>query len=424
MIADKQTETDFIKTVLSIGEEQPGKLNAISIADGIGEGCFTVPGYWDIYSGAKILARRGEGVSKESLGAELGERLRGTVYSVWPSIPHTSGYPTLSGKLKEYATRRAADEIGKRIQEAAKDPSGALGQSLIQAASALQGAFSSDGSSVVNGKQIAADFLERLERVQLGQELSIPTGLAAWDTTLGGLPRKFVTLVGAYPGAFKSGLCASIAANVAASGARVGFFSLEDNAEWVAKRYVSSKTGIPVEDMAKRRLKQWELDKVGTAWDWVNVVMKNLEFDHRSGLTGMEIAATARYMVADKKCDLIIVDHIGEVRPPDGKIDKHEWLGNAFKNIRDVAKDTGCAVLCAAHLRRKEDNEEDIYRVPRMTDFSDSSALEKAARVALGLYQPRDDPSEVALRVLKQNEGSARGTEIRLKKRPTCALVE
>lgn len=426
LIADKEAELDFIQTVLSIGEEFPGRLNAELAQQTISKDCFTDKEYWEIFLAAKEIARQGESVRPHDLAAILGPDKRSKVFAVFPQVPRLGGLHQLSVSLKGYASRRAAAEIGRRIVQEAETPVGAFGASIVLAAAALQASFSPDGSGVVNGHEVLRNFYDDLEKAQIGDSSLhvVPTGIRPMDEVVGGLPKRFLSIIGAYPGCFKSGIMATVAANIAASGRKVGFFSLEDNPTWLAKRYASRATGIPVESLGRRRLSKNELDSIAETQDSVANVMGNLFIDGRSNLSGFDVASSARYMIAQYKCEVIVIDHIGEMQTKDRRKDRYDLdVAENVRAVRDVAKDCTVAVLMAAHLRRRQDSEEDIHRIPKMTDFSDSSSIEKMCRLALGLWQPPDNESQVAMKVLKMNEGAGRGITFNLNKDAKSALV-
>lgn len=426
-IRDQELETKFIQTVLGIGENDgPGRLNAELATQQITEDCFTEPGYWDIYQKAKELSQSGTRLDVVSVGACFGDERRRTVSSVWPEVPGFASLRVLGGRLIELRNRRAASEIGRRIVREAESYSEGFGESLVRAAASLQRSFSSDGSGVEAGRDVLLRFYEDLERAQgIGNEDIVPTGIGPFDEIVGGLPKSFVSIIGAYPGCFKSGIMGTIAGNAALSGRRVGFFSLEDNPKWLAKRFVSRETGIPVQDLARRKLRRDELERVASTQDRVVKIVDNIVFDGRSGLSGYDVAASSRYMISVHGCELIVIDHIGEMRSAMTRKDRYDLeVSENVRAVRDVAKDCGVAVLMAAHLKRKQDSEEDIYRIPKMTDFSDSSGIEKMCRLALGLWQPPDNQEQVALKVLKMNEGGARGMTFNLTKDKMSALVK
>lgn len=424
-VADSEAERDFIQNVLGLGEESPGRLNAELAQQTISKECFTGKWYWEIYSAAKDISRSGTSLDASTIAASIGPESRECVFGIWPAVPQFGSIRVIGQKLNDYRVRRAASEIGRRIVSEANAVGSNFSEGLIRAAAALQASFSSDGGGIETGEDVLLRFYDALEKAQgIGCASVIPTGIRPMDDVIGGLPTGFLSIIGAYPGCFKSGIMATIAANLAHAGKKVGFFSLEDNPTWVAKRYVSRATGIAVQDLARRKLRKDEMQRIGEKQDDIINIVKNIYFDGRSGLSGFDVAASARFMIADKGCQVIIVDHIGEMKASHMRRDRYDLeVAENVRAVRDVAKDTGCAVLMAAHLRRRQDSEEDIHRVPKLTDFSDSSSIEKMTRLALGLWQPPESQDQVAMKVLKQNEGGARGTVFHLSKDPGSALV-
>ena len=83
-------------------------------------------------------------------------------------------------------------------------------------------------------------------------------------------------------------------------------------------------------------------------------------------------------------------------------------MQEALQDLRGIAKTYRVPVVVLCHLRRREGL--NIDAVPKLTDFAFSAAIERCARVALGLFRPKGDaPDEVLLgvEVLKQTKGPA-----------------
>lgn len=424
MIADKEAELAFVQGVLLLGEESSGRLNAEIAAQEINEDCFTEKSLYRVYQAAREVSRKGQRLDPFTISASTSDgEARVLVKTIWPEYSGPTSLGILGDKLREYASRRAAVAVGRKIIQAAEDTGGNFHGDIVAAATAIGKAYSGSSAGIQQGEEVLQAFYEDLESGRDG--VHIRSGISSFDKMVGGLPRSFVTVLGAYPGCFKSGIVATIAGNIASSGTKVGLFSLEDSPTWIAKRYVSRATGIPVQVLTGRPLNQQEKERVAATQDNVVKIVKNILIDGRSGLTGYDVSASARYMV-QQGCEVILIDHLGEIQAAQKRQTRYDLeVAENVRLIRNVAKDTGCAILLAAHLRRGNNEDgEDIYRVPKLTDFSDSSAIEKMTRLALGLYQPKDNVNEVALKVLKQNEGAARGTEFRIEKDANSALVK
>lgn len=424
-IADPVAELDLVRVALSIGEENPHRLNAESIADGIDESCFTDHFLWKCYSAARSCAKAGQHATFEVVGAMIGPNSRDRLTQVFPTIPQQHGYKELSKKLKEYTARRAAREIGQKIVAAAESPLEDLGGNLVSAAAALQGAYKADGSSIVSGHSVLNQLVEEMENAQgNGQTPCMASGIEEWDKAVGGLARGVVTVIASMPGIGKTAVAATMAGNLSFSGTPAGYISLEDNPTSIARRFLSRETGIPVADISRRRLRDYEMERIGSAWDALGKICSNLYFDGRSALNSVEVASSCRFMIAEKKCKVVFVDLLTEIRATEKRKDRYDLeVGEAVSLIRDVAKDTNTPIVVLAHLRRgNDDGDEAVYRIPSITSFADSAAIERRSKVAVGIYQSRDSDFLSGI-VLKNRDGPPR-VRFNLERHVTSGLVK
>lgn len=424
-LSDPVAELDFIKVVLSMGEESPGRLHAESVTDGVDESCFTDKFLWKCYQAAKECARKGNPSTQEVIGAIIGPSGRDKLSYTYPAIPIFGGYKEFSTRLKEYSARRAAREIAKRILEASENTSVDMAGSLVHAAAALQGAYKSDGSSIVSGVDVLHKLVEEMEYAQgNGQAPCLASGIEEWDSAVGGLARGVVTVIASMPGIGKTAVAATMAGNLSFNGTPTGYISLEDNPTSIARRYLSRETGISVADITRRKLREYEMERIGSAWDGLGKICSNLYFDGRSALNSVEVAASCRFMIAEKQVKVVFIDLLTEIKATQQRKDRYDLeVGEAVSLLRDVAKDTNTPIVVLAHLRRgNEDGDEAVYRVPSITSFADSAAIERRSKVAVGIYQSRDGAFLSGI-VLKNRDGPPR-VKFNLERHVTSGLVK
>ena len=275
----------------------------------------------------------------------------------------------------------------------------------------------SEAQSVVGGWQLTQEvaplmradvdtLLLELDDVYNGRRVPVqPTGIEALDAVIGGL-QPTLTVVGALPGVGKSALVAAICRNLAQRQVPVGLVSLEDDRSWLVRRLTSDVCGIGIHAMLTRRLSQAAMEAIGSAAEKAHALGAFIRIDGRGGLTAPEVVASARYMLS-RGCKAILVDHLGEVRV-DLKSQRHDLeIANALSQLRQLAKSYSVPVVVMSHLTRDTGTE---YDEPTIKSFAFSAAVERMARVALGLFRVRDAAGErdkYALKcaVLKQTSG-------------------
>jgi replicative DNA helicase len=246
--------------------------------------------------------------------------------------------------------------------------------------------------------------VQRVEAVQRGERPPVlASGITALDFVVGGL-QPTLTIVGAMPGVGKSALLATIINNLASRKERVGLLSLEDERNWVANRLISEASDIPVFVLGNRALTPFQLERYGAATQRVYETLRHVVIEDTHGLTPQQVVASARQMVA-MGCRAVLVDHLGEVRLE--RTDRHDLdIAEALSALRGISKQYRVPVVVACHLRRRDGL--DIDKPPRLSDFAFSAAVERMARVALGLYRDTSEPKrKLGVAVLKQTNGPA-----------------
>lgn len=301
--------------------------------------------------------------------------------------------------LREVAQRRVSSATLRTLADMFDAPRNSLADANAELTKAVQ-ALSGKGALLKTAENTTHDLLNRLEEVQQGKRVPVlPTGIDALDFVISGF-QPTLTIIGALPAVGKSALVATAIHNVASRGQKIGLLSLEDKADWLTTRLTSELANIPVPVLAFKPLTEGQMNRVGAAMQSLYLTLKNVVIDDRHGLTTAEVVASARRMVA-MGCKAVVVDHLGEVRLE--RSERHDLdIADALSQLRGIAKTYGVPVVVLCHLRRREGL--DGKSEPRLTDFAFSSAVERMARVALGLWRDQD---QLAVTVLKQTNGPA-----------------
>ena len=319
--------------------------------------------------------------------------------------------------LHETGMRRRALKTLDAMRSLLADPSHSLAAVAAEVRKAVEG-LTADDSDVRDATTDVMAFGDQLERIQRGEaEPVVATGIDALDFALGGgLPATLV-IIGALPGVGKSSLLGAIAGNLASAGTRVGVLSLEDQRGWLLRRLAAHRAAVPLFVLGRRKLGEEQRKRSDAALESLynpakHLVMSDVPGDIQS------VVSRARQMVADG-CRAVFVDHLGEVRLE--RTDRHDLdVANALQELRGVAKLHGVPMVVACHLRRREGL--GVFTEPVLTDFANSSAVERMARVALGLSLIEKERDQLVVSVLKQTEGPA-NLAFRLNVALSCGLV-
>jgi len=215
---------------------------------------------------------------------------------------------------------------------------------------------------------------------------SIMTGIEDLDKQMGGLFMGELTIVAARPGVGKTSLAMAIAQNVAYSkeneGKKVLVFSLEMSRIQLWARMACAKSGISWKTIRSGRAPKEYIDRVSSQSEILQQELEGRMYieDETWDVPGMvNIAVKLRP-------DLIIIDHLGEIRWHGEEEDEVKWFGRATKIIRDeMSRRLKCHTILVHQLNRLVEGRKDKH--PILSDLKWSGDLEQLADIVLMLYR-------------------------------------
>ena len=231
-----------------------------------------------------------------------------------------------------------------------------------------------------------------------------PTGIANLDFTTSGLWPGLLTVLAGRPGMGKSAFVLNVAINVAKSGRKVLYITMEDTRYFVVLRLLARFADVDLQGLMSRNLSPDGLARLVQGM----VPLTNQPFwvDDTSGITSTQIAARVANFKEQHGLDLLVVDHLGEVT--DTAESETAAISRAARNFRDLAKELHIPVLLASQLNRKVEDRPD--KRPRLADLRQSGTIEQMARFVWFLYRPGyysgdEDAKDVQLIVAKASHG-------------------
>lgn len=297
--------------------------------------------------------------------------------------------------LKEIANRRRLATVGESLSWSAKRHDIAIETVAGEAVQQLDQVL-----TVARGKRTRQTIGEAMDAAietlsDDGAYKRISTGLDSLDRMLGGWHRgQFIILAGR-PGMGKSMIAASTALRTAGKGNGVMMFSLEMSAEEIAMRSLSDLTynrdwPIPYQrgmsaDLGEQDVRRWMEAKA--KYEALPFVI-----DDKRALTMAELTSRAREQAAlfqrdGGSLDLLIVDHLGLVRPSNRYSgNKTAEIGEISDGLATLAKDLDCAVLALSQLNRQVEQRDN--KRPTLGDLRNSGDLEQDAHVVAFAYRP------------------------------------
>ena len=238
-------------------------------------------------------------------------------------------------------------------------------------------------------------------------------GLADLDNMLGGLVRGEYGILAGRPSMGKTALAVTIGTGAALGGNGVLIFSLEMSVRaWVARMAADAawdaKAPLPYADALRGRLCEGDSERFiqgAKARRTLPLIM-----NEQAGLSMAEIAAFTRtatqaFERQGHQLGLVIVDHIGKVKPSTNyRGNKVHEVGEISNALATLAKRENVAVLALCQLNRGVEGREN--KRPGLADLRDTGDIEQDADAVMFAYrasyylqrQKEDDAEKERLR--------------------------
>ena len=322
---------------------------------------------------------------KEAGGAQYLARLAGSAVTVINAGQYGRA-------VHEMFTRRQLIAVAEDMQDAAYDapldqpPAEQAERAMSRLHKILQGApgTGSEGRSIDVAGDSAIAAVESAYQAD-GALRGLPVGIATIEDRLGGLQAPDMIVLGGRPGMGKTGMALGIALAVAEAGHPVLYASLEMSAEQLGKRALAILAGLSHDLMQRGQIEHRDFEALYAA----NKRLKGLpfEFDDTGGQTPDRIENTARRLKRQGKLDLLIVDHLQLMRPPQearaqGRV---QQITEFTMRMKALAKELDIPVLLLSQLNRAGERADN--KVPQLSDLRDSGSIEQDADSILLLYR-------------------------------------
>lgn len=226
---------------------------------------------------------------------------------------------------------------------------------------------------------VAFDVAEKFALAVEQGKRSVDTFIPPIDSALGGLERQTLTILAARPSMGKTALAWQIARNVAASGQKVIFFSLEMSDVNLWGRAACPLIESTWRDVRAGKLtKQQKDDLLAKSFDLATTYDDKLIV-----MDGQQTTETLWRIVGEIRPDLVVADHLRLFK--DRSDSEVKRMGLITERLKDCAKAYNVPVLLAAQLNRSLESRTD--RRPTLADMRDSGEIEENADVVLMLYR-------------------------------------
>lgn len=329
-------------------------------------------------------------------------------YDAWnqamEACPSPANLPYYIKGVTDAAHRRQLRDTGDRLIR----DSAVLSLQPDQIVSNAEAGLSIDVSreTLSTSKQVAGNFIDQMqERFNRKGTLSgISTGFHWLDFKTDGLQHREMAIIAARPSIGKTAIAIAIAHKAAVQDkVPTLFVSLEMSKEAIFRRTVSAIGSISMQHLKSGDLSEWDMKSMMSAS--AKISTSPLWFlDGSSSQSISAITASVRRAVRKHHVRLVIVDYLQKVKAADRSEKRTYEVAEVSGKLKDVAVQTGVAMLCLAQLNRE--SEKDKGRQPRLTDLADSGQIERDADLVMLLDRDRKEASgEAFIIIAKQRDG-------------------
>lgn len=386
-----------------------GSLDAV---DGlIAPIAFLEPYHSRIFSHARELVQRGQLADPLTLADKLerdpafeqtgGMRFLLDLVDRAPPAGHAPEYARL---IHELWQRRALAAIGDLVGRMARGREGDIpaGKIVEEAEKELLGVQMTDRRvQLVSAREAVDAVIEELENPLAAP--GVMTGIESLDEELGGLLPGELWLLAGRPAMGKSALAGAIALNVAMrgthpSGSRLGAVEIsgEMTVAQMMRRHITDHAfdmaGLDAPEyrnVRRRRLEDYEREAFLRAAHDLRE-LPTLYSVKRTGITIGTLRSLIRRQVAVWRREgiepgLIIVDHVGLIRPDLEVRSRTEAQTEVAIRLKELADELGVVILALVQLNRSLEARDD--KRPTLPDLRDAGAWEENADGVIGVYR-------------------------------------
>jgi len=309
--------------------------------------------------------------------------------------------------IKSAWTKREAIRGLRRVVESALDPriSDIEIYRLAEKASADIMERSSAIASTISLKQSAEQFFTDL---MAPTGAAVPTGLNNIDEMInGGLRAPETSILAARTNVGKSTIAVQIAEHMVASDPKVGalYVTMEMPHKSFTTKLLAARTpGVSVAAIRRKVLNtdQWRdltasVKSVKDLELWFTVSLEQT-------LVSVLSAATDRARILDragKKLTLVVIDHIGLVKPSAELLKKgtrEQQVAETSRGLRVIATKLGCHVMALAQIHRDAERQKNADAMPKLHHLRESGSLEQDADQIFIMHRPRDPMSGIFIK--------------------------
>lgn len=236
-----------------------------------------------------------------------------------------------------------------------------------------------------SGAEILEEIFDTFDEDTEGEVMALP-----WpelnDCVLGGYRRKQMSVLGGYENMGKSFALDQMLAGFDEQGFKCATFATEMGREERAARWLTSRTGVPLERILRNQLEPKHMSRLLEAAN----KYERLPFDYFECFDWSADRICERIIFGGY--DVVAVDPVTEIPG----FEKAEAAAAITRRFKQIASRANCHVILVAHLNRQRlKDPKGVKPRPLCVDLKGSGTLAQAANAVLFLHRDQDEDANV-----------------------------
>lgn len=217
----------------------------------------------------------------------------------------------------------------------------------------------------------------------------VRSGFASIDRVTQGWQKSDLIILAARPSVGKTAFSLNLARNAAVLFHKpVAFFSLEMSAIQLAKRLMTSESGLPADKIkggVKLENHEWEQ----LEYKLKNLTKAPLYIDDTPGIPIMEFRTKAKTLVKNKGVSLIIVDYLQLMQgPSELRGMREQEVAAISRTLKATAKELNVPIIALSQLSRQAVQRTGGTGKPQLSDLRESGSIEQDADMVIFIHRP------------------------------------
>ncbi|NUO18610.1 replicative DNA helicase [bacterium] len=304
-------------------------------------------------------------------------------------VPTSANIEHYAGVVHEKALLRNVISLSAEAVGAASDPTARADEVFEKVQTGLVDLIGRRrGRNALSSLEAVKSTIEHIEHMKQreGHVHGVSSGFDRLDDFTTGFNPGELIIIAARPSMGKTALAMNIATGAAhASNARVAIFSLEMDVRQLVLRMLSGEAHISLQRLRTGRMTKEEYGRLSVHAG--RLADLNLFFDDQPGLDMSTLRARARQLWLEYKVDLIVIDYLQLITPPQMVDNQQQWIAYVSASLKNLAKELKIPIIVLSQLSRAPESRGGDRR-PLLSDLRDSGAIEQDADVVMFVYRP------------------------------------